>query len=184
MIRKAILLLLTMAAAGAAAAWGLSYYRVCLERNVYDIPPGPHVPAFSARQHRVSLMNGYLYVHYSKFPTRNLGRPAERHLKIQDPPGMHWETAGELDGWAFTVARAAHGWGLDISGNSNPPAVVVSTPLWLPTLLFAIYPAIAVLCRRIRGRLSSDPSLCSQCGYNLTGNQSGTCPECGTTIAS
>ena len=26
------------------------------------------------------------------------------------------------------------------------------------------------------------PMHCSTCGYNLTGNASGTCPECGTTI--
>ncbi len=25
---------------------------------------------------------------------------------------------------------------------------------------------------------------CSRCGYDLTGNESGTCPECGTTIQS
>jgi len=33
---------------------------------------------------------------------------------------------------------------------------------------------------RDRRRLS--PDHCQHCGYNLTGNVSGTCPECGTTI--
>ncbi len=27
-----------------------------------------------------------------------------------------------------------------------------------------------------------NPDLCKTCGYNLTGNQSGTCPECGTEV--
>lgn len=26
------------------------------------------------------------------------------------------------------------------------------------------------------------PDVCSNCGYNLTGNESGTCPECGTEV--
>ena len=28
----------------------------------------------------------------------------------------------------------------------------------------------------------SDPNGCSHCSYNLTGNVSGVCPECGTAI--
>ena len=55
-----------------------------------------------------------------------------------------------------------------------------SFPLWLPALLFAILPVHRYLThiRRIRTRTQS----CISCGYNLTGNTSGTCPECGTTI--
>lgn len=29
---------------------------------------------------------------------------------------------------------------------------------------------------------NADPHLCKTCGYNLTGNVSGVCPECGTTV--
>ena len=29
---------------------------------------------------------------------------------------------------------------------------------------------------------SSSPGRCRKCGYNLTGNVSGTCPECGTAV--
>jgi hypothetical protein len=39
-------------------------------------------------------------------------------------------------------------------------------------------------CRRCRGlfvpgRPTSDSTRCGQCGYDLTGNSSGVCPECG-----
>ena len=34
---------------------------------------------------------------------------------------------------------------------------------------------------KLKARFSTDP-LCSQCQYNLTGNLSGICPECGTPI--
>ena len=30
--------------------------------------------------------------------------------------------------------------------------------------------------------LALDPNICRQCGYNLTGNVSGRCPECGTDV--
>ena len=30
--------------------------------------------------------------------------------------------------------------------------------------------------------LAADPKRCDRCGYNLTGNVSGTCPECGTAV--
>ena len=32
-------------------------------------------------------------------------------------------------------------------------------------------------------RRQPDPRLCTRCGYDLTGNVSGTCPECGTGVA-
>jgi hypothetical protein len=35
--------------------------------------------------------------------------------------------------------------------------------------------------KRLRGRLAK-VGFCRACGYDLTGNTSGTCPECGTAI--
>jgi hypothetical protein len=59
---------------------------------------------------------------------------------------------------------------------------------WLPTLTFLFLPAIAVrrLVRKANGFVhnwfSRPDGLCVNCRYNLTGNTSGTCPECGTAI--
>ncbi len=50
-------------------------------------------------------------------------------------------------------------------------------PLWLPTLLFALWPAIAFT-RHIKRRYFS-PGICRKCGYDLRGTPSGICPECG-----
>jgi hypothetical protein len=55
--------------------------------------------------------------------------------------------------------------------------------LWAPTwLLWAIfiYPPVWWFLRR--GWHHAKPGLCTACGYNLTGNTSGTCPECGTAV--
>ncbi len=58
-------------------------------------------------------------------------------------------------------------------------------PLYLPFLVFAT--SLAALCvyprlpfARRRWRLKH--GLCVSCGYDLTGNVSGTCPECGQAI--
>jgi hypothetical protein len=47
------------------------------------------------------------------------------------------------------------------------------------SMAFAIYAS-----REQHRRLSnSDPGVCVSCGYDLTGNVSGVCPECGTKLA-
>ncbi len=56
-------------------------------------------------------------------------------------------------------------------------------PFWFPFVLFAAYPTIALirgpLCRRYR----RNHGLCPHCGYNLTGNVTGICSECGKPTA-
>jgi hypothetical protein len=51
-------------------------------------------------------------------------------------------------------------------------------PLWCLFSL-AVIPTV-ILWRHNR---VFPPNLCQVCGYNLTGNESGVCPECGTEIA-
>jgi hypothetical protein len=71
------------------------------------------------------------------------------------------------------------GLGLDIphtTANQSGSTIVV--PLLLP-LLLALVPAL-ILTTLIRRR--KPPGHCPYCGYNLTGNQSGVCSECGTPI--
>jgi len=55
----------------------------------------------------------------------------------------------------------------------------IHLPLGVPLLLTAV--ATAILFRRDH-RASSPAGHCLTCGYNLTGNKSGFCSECGTKI--
>jgi hypothetical protein len=55
----------------------------------------------------------------------------------------------------------------------------VSLPLWMLFLFFAV--PTALLLWRDRRRIP--PGHCQHCGYDLTGNISGRCPECGQTVA-
>ena len=55
-------------------------------------------------------------------------------------------------------------------------------PYWLLVAACSLCPLIFLLNRqRLSNRLGRNA--CSICGYNLTGNTSGVCPECGTPVA-
>jgi len=55
------------------------------------------------------------------------------------------------------------------------PAWLISMPFFLAPLIRAI-----LLTRQLRRRRQGH---CGNCGYSLTGNVSGVCPECGTPVA-
>jgi len=48
----------------------------------------------------------------------------------------------------------------------------------IPLLVLAACPAIAFIRGPLRRYRRRKHCLCVRCGYNLTGNVSGTCPEC------
>lgn len=52
----------------------------------------------------------------------------------------------------------------------------LTLPIWLPFLIIAV--PTAFLWHHDRRR-KFKPGRCQNCGYNLTGNISGVCPECG-----
>ena len=56
--------------------------------------------------------------------------------------------------------------------------ILVGCPMWLPVVAAAM--VTFVVLRRCRN--STRPGICTCCGYDLTGNVSGICPECGTAI--
>jgi len=60
---------------------------------------------------------------------------------------------------------------------------VVAIDAWLIAVLTSIYPAIFFI-RSYRRRRAHRQALqpCGQCGYDLQGNESGVCPECGEPV--
>jgi hypothetical protein len=85
-----------------------------------------------------------------------------------------------LDARGFYISRHTGGyqpirW---VQTRATGAEISVAVPLWLPLLLSTVVTALPL--RRppratLRGR-------CSTCGYDLTGNTSGRCPECGTAV--
>ncbi|UCE61593.1 MAG: hypothetical protein JSU63_07550 [Phycisphaerales bacterium] len=57
-----------------------------------------------------------------------------------------------------------------------------SGPVWLTSLLLVTYPLIAYIRGPLRRWRRRRRGMCLSCGYDLTGNESGVCPECGTEI--
>jgi hypothetical protein len=66
--------------------------------------------------------------------------------------------------------------------NSNlTPAWSLEIPLWPMMVMFLAYPSVSLLrSRMMRRRFRAGAGLCITCGYELCGNTSGICPECGT----
>ncbi len=84
--------------------------------------------------------------------------------------------------WRFPDARCTEGLPWDKARPDNKRVACgywrgVKLPIWIPLLGIAI--PTAWLWWRDR-RFPSDH--CQNCGYNLTGNVSGRCPECGEAI--
>jgi hypothetical protein len=89
--------------------------------------------------------------------------------------GGRWrELAGDFS-WQ-TVSSAL---GLRAPTSQQRPGMqVYSLPYWIPFLVVAVPTGYLFWCDRRR----QPPGHCRVCGYNLTGNVSGVCPECGVPI--
>ena len=54
------------------------------------------------------------------------------------------------------------------------PSFTIEIPLWVPWLAI-LFPTLWLWCFDRRHA----PGLCQRCGYDLSGNTTGVCPECG-----
>ena len=77
-------------------------------------------------------------------------------------------------GWRFYIDTIRGMYWVD-----RPWGWVAKIPLWIPTLVLSIWPAICAI-QFIRAGHS--PGHCPACNYDLRGTPSGVCPECGEEI--
>ena len=85
----------------------------------------------------------------------------------------------------FAGTQLTRGAAVDATGKLLYLSWYVIIPVWQISLLLLNLPLIWLLIRTRRFlvlRRRRKNGLCLQCGYNLTGNVSGVCPECGTSI--
>ena len=61
---------------------------------------------------------------------------------------------------------------------SDVGVTVLAIPCWFLPILFSAYPIFAGF-RALSRHHNLEHGLCMKCGYNLVGNTSGVCPECG-----
>jgi hypothetical protein len=89
----------------------------------------------------------------------------------------------------FPTWQSPGSWGLNwphatkcVNGMVNPPVfigTVYGLPMWIPFTVLAI-PTLWLWLSNVRRPV---PGHCHGCGYDLTGNVSGRCPECGEACA-
>jgi hypothetical protein len=65
--------------------------------------------------------------------------------------------------------------------STGPIRHVATAPFWVLFLL-TLSPAVPALLSNVLGAWRESRGGCRGCGYDLTGNRSGVCPECGTRI--
>jgi len=88
-------------------------------------------------------------------------------------PGTFWPEAGF--GTEFGFAS-------DPQPSAGQTHLACRVPWWPLFLIFGAYPFVYFVRQRPRERQIArrrEHGQCIHCGYDLTGNQSGTCPECG-----
>ncbi len=158
MIRKAVIVGLTLAAVLLCAIWPVSYSGSIGLANV----SGPPLQSLF-----VGFRDGLAVVSH------------ERRAHADDGPVSLTRIGGRAFGFTSAVVPV---WDGNVTVNDREAKVYA--PIWAVAMLFAAYPMIVLVFgarRRRRERRRRDDE-CLECGYKLTGNESGVCPECGTEI--
>ena len=125
------------------------------------VPFGNHGWIYVHPKHMASLVSGRLYWEWPSAASHVTGG-----FTVHARP-LTWpfrESAIKQLGLLWPHVRWTHGKGL------------IVIPLWLPLLI--VSGLTAFTWRNARRRPSAGH--CSNCNYDLTANQSGKCPECGT----
>lgn len=149
-----------------------------------------------APRFRVALWGGSLLVQWIPRATPTMPPPhAPEDLKQSwAQPLKPSETRHSTrDAWPKGPMVVTFGVGFEIKGWKGigglwRPRVSLSTlrstvliPFWIPTCLFG--GLLAYFCSPLhKRRQRRRASLCESCGYDLTGNVSGVCPECGRPV--
>lgn len=165
MIRKAIIGMLTLAAAGMGM---ISAVKVpgCssgVEQRFGKPEAGPYSSVMVMSGRGIILITYAKYLEGSRLP--------RQRQRWRGPGWLFVSTVG----WNEPMGRPFRGLTLVVSW---------TIPVAMSALL-ATYPTIAVIrgpLRRRRQTLRRRKGLCVTCGYDLTGNVTGICSECGRTI--
>jgi hypothetical protein len=93
--------------------------------------------------------------------------------------GVGIDNSVNRDGWRVSLATTVRFNWLPVLMSDKRNWWSFYLPLWIPLVVVAV--PTAFLWHRDR---RMPPGHCQKCGYDLTGNVSGVCPECGTAVKS
>lgn len=96
---------------------------------------------------------------------------------------------GRLDDWGGGISPNWHLWRQKFYVDRSRSGDVVMVRIWLHTALFVglllVVPTLPItrpVRRFFKARKRAKQNRCAKCDYDLTGNESGICPECGKKI--
>lgn len=105
------------------------------------------------------VQNGFLRAHVATASQSKTAR-SQSNLSLGPLGKLSW-WHGSGRGWNWTT---------------------VSMPVWVPVVLLVIHPTAALIRGPLRRRRRRRRGQCERCGYDLTGNTSGICSECGQCV--
>lgn len=105
-----------------------------------------------------------------------LNSPNSAFVRFDRPPGFYEHRVPVHSGTLVRPDGSALGFSIARTRFAGIQDLYVCGPLWAPALFFLILASLRLLVRRPRA------GHCNVCGYNLQGNTSGVCPECGTPV--
>lgn len=187
MIRKSIIVVLTLAAVGAVFVEVWSFVGPCPIQHAHPLRRPCPVRVHLGRSDRGPERFVYAVSH-SWYSTVGYLR-----WFIYESNGKPWEGCwdDEGEGWfhAGCIAPMVHAGGRIarvVRADDIPPSHVFQRALVVPRgfffLMFGAYPTVALIRGPVRRRRRRRRGLCTECGYDLTGNESGVCAECGSCI--
>ena len=151
MIRKTIIVVLALAAVGTATLWVESYGRNRIKVLWHRLPNDAGSTGLVCFR-KGAFEFGVVYP---------VGETLFQHFPSLD-------RGVRLGGFACSHFSAR-----------SPAALAVAIPAWTLPLLFATYPTMAFIRGPLRRHRRRKRGLCLTCGYDLTGNVTGVCSECG-----
>ncbi len=185
MVRKVIIVILLPATIATLVLWVGSYWNTILWRNKHHT----QLPNFS-----VVFDKGICSFAWSRHVdkvtcdtvrSRVLGSFKVYTLLSREAAFLD-EPAGfriRREKLFFDENGRAHWGGLNFVWLSNVEQTNVTIPFWFLFALFLIYPGLAFIRGPLRRRRRRRRGQCMLCGYNLTSNTSGVCPECGQKVS-
>lgn len=172
MIRKMAIIGSVLFLTVSVTLWGLSWIWL-VEADVYR--------AASGRRITITHGGGRVSVMISRWTPRR--EPVGSRFRVWTVADVE-ETISGLNFMTPLRERPGfewHSFSYPIRG-STWTGYTVAFPHWLLVLLFAAYPVFAFVRGPCRRRHRRTKGLCLNCAYDLTGNVSGVCPECGEQI--
>lgn len=187
MIRKAIIVLLLVSGLAVVGLWAVSYYEYDRRKH----PPSRlhTVTRFTNERrtcHYVTSLHGWL-----RFGVVRIDKPFGPLPDLDDRDtwiwlgSLLWPEPRGVELLGANNPLSAHLGGLVVIGGyklgvSELDGVAVRH--WPIALLLLTYPAITLIWRPIGRRKRRQRGACVSCGYDLTGNVTGVCSECGAKV--